>query len=193
MIEIVPNWHPIFVHFTIALWSVSAALFVLARIAPAHPWRTQWMHVARWNLWIGSGFAVATALAGWYAYNTVAHDAPSHAAMTAHRNWALATLALFLPLAFGSMWRHRGDGKASAPFLVVLLIALGLLVSTGWRGGELVYRYGLGVMSLPQTEGEGHGHGTGGAEGDAHGAAPAPHTEAPGETSDHGEEHGHEH
>jgi hypothetical protein len=26
------------------------------------------------------------------------------------------------------------------------------------RGGELVYRYGLGVMPLPQSEGEDHDH-----------------------------------
>ena len=33
-----------------------------------------------------------------------------------------------------------------------------LLGATGWHGGELVYRYGLGVLSLPAAEGEGHDH-----------------------------------
>ncbi len=40
----------------------------------------------------------------------------------------------------------------------LLLVAQLFLFSTAWRGGELVYRHGLGVLSLPQTEGEGHSH-----------------------------------
>ena len=30
------------------------------------------------------------------------------------------------------------------------------MASTAWRGGEVVYRYGLGVMSMPQTDDHGH-------------------------------------
>jgi len=33
-----------------------------------------------------------------------------------------------------------------------------LLANTAWHGAENVYRYGLGVMSLPQQESEGHAH-----------------------------------
>ena len=36
-----------------------------------------------------------------------------------------------------------------------------VLGSTAWRGGEIVYRYGIGVMSLPQTsvdDKDGHEH-----------------------------------
>lgn len=43
-------------------------------------------------------------------------------------------------------------------FIGLLLAAGVLLASTAWHGGELVYRHGLGVMSLPQPEGEGHDH-----------------------------------
>lgn len=158
MIEIIPNWHPILVHFTIALLSTSVGLFLLAALLKTHRWREQWLSVANWNLWIGAGFAILTALAGWDAYNTVAHDTPSHAAMTDHRNWALATLAIFLVLAAWSIVRHRAKKLPDLPFLIIAVIAGGLLMSTGWHGAEAVYRYGLGVMSLPQVEGEGHAH-----------------------------------
>jgi hypothetical protein len=47
--------------------------------------------MANWSLWSGCLFAIATAIAGWLAYNSVAHDSASHAAMTLHRNWALPT------------------------------------------------------------------------------------------------------
>lgn len=37
-------------------------------------------------------------------------------------------------------------------FFVVLTLTPCLLLSTAWRGGELVFRYALGVMSLRKAE-----------------------------------------
>jgi len=37
-------------------------------------------------------------------------------------------------------------------FVGALLLPVTLLVITAWHGGELVYRYGLGVQSLPKTD-----------------------------------------
>lgn len=166
MIEIIPNWHPLLVHFTIALLVTSAALFVLSALFKTHHWRGQWLTAANWNLWIGSGFAVLTVLAGWYAYNTVAHDTPSHVAMTTHRNWALVTTAVVLALALWSVLRYRASRLPHAPFLAAVLLSAALLLITGWHGAEAVYRYGLGVMALPKAEGDGHAHEH--AEGEGH-------------------------
>ncbi|NOR51996.1 MAG: hypothetical protein GQ470_05195, partial [Gammaproteobacteria bacterium] len=49
---------------------------------------------------------VLTVASGLYAYNTVAHDTPSHAAMTLHRDWALATVGLFSLLTIWSLAMH---------------------------------------------------------------------------------------
>lgn len=160
MFEIIPNWHPIFVHFTVALLSVAVGLVVVGPLVKP-PLKEQWQTVARWALWFGAGFTIATALAGWYAYNTVAHDAPSHAAMTDHRNWAIATITLFLALAVWSIVWTRKSKPLGFVFVIGMVIAGSVLASTAWRGGEVVYRYGLGVMSLPKAEGGGHGHGDG--------------------------------
>lgn len=157
MFEIIPNWHPIFVHFTVALLSLAAGLFVVTPFLRP-PLQEQWRTVARWSLWFGAGFAVITGLTGLYAYNTVNHDTPSHAAMTEHRNWALATITLFLVMAVWSALRVRRRQALGAIFSVAMVVAAGVLAATAWRGGELVYRYGLGVMSLPKAEGEGHHH-----------------------------------
>ncbi len=158
MIEIIPNWHPIFVHFTVALLVVAAALHLLSRLIPEGELHNQLSMVTRWNLRIGTGLTLFTVAAGWYAYYTVAHDAPSHAAMTVHRNWAMLTFALFLGIAGWEYYlSHRNKGK-SWLFTGLLAAGMALLLTTAWHGGELVYRHGLGVMSLPETAELGHGH-----------------------------------
>ncbi len=158
MFDIIPNWHPIFVHFTVALLSLSVILFVVTLFIKSPQLKSQWKIVAHWSLWFGAGFTVFTGLAGFDAYNTVAHDTPSHEAMTEHRNWAIATMLLFFALAIWSFIRIRGQQALGVVFVMLMLVGGGLLASTAWHGGELVYRYGLGVMSLPKSDGEGHAH-----------------------------------
>jgi len=159
MIEIIPNWHPIFVHFTIALLSIAGIGFILAYINIGGRFKADILKVAQWNFIIGSAITILTLLAGWYAYNTVAHDTASHAAMTDHRNWALATVGLMV-LINAWLWRNRNKKaqRPSIPFVITIVLFMALLSSTAWRGGEVVYRYGLGVMSLPVSEGDGHDH-----------------------------------
>ena len=159
MIEIIPNWHPIFVHFTIGLLVISALFYLAGAVLK----KEHLLIVARWNLWIGALITVGTVLAGWYAYNTVDHDGPSHAAMTDHRNWALATAATFLLLALWAFFKQRGAKAVGAGFVVIMLFAAGMLAVTGYKGGEVVYRHGLGVMRMPEVQGDGghdsHDHG----------------------------------
>lgn len=157
MIEILPNWHPIFVHFAVALWTLAVALHFMVFALPGGKTRQEIGVVARWLLWLGAVFGVITALAGWQAFNSVVHDETSHAVMEEHRNLALLTLVLFVVAAGWSLWRRRAGRTPGKMFLLLLLVAGGFLSSAAWHGGELVYRYGLGVMSLPQPEVEG-GH-----------------------------------
>lgn len=139
MIEIIPNWHPIFVHFTIGLLSISALLYLAGSILRSMTLLT----VARWNLWMGASITAATVLAGLYAYSTVIHDAPSHIAMTNHRNWALLTSSVFIVLALWAFFKQRGARTVHPLFVVAMLLGAGLLQlrdiravklcsSTGW-------------------------------------------------------------
>ncbi len=166
MIQIIPNWHPIFVHFTIGLLGLSVLLFFVSLFVDDSSRLGGFVTtMAKGCLWFGTLFAIATAIAGWFAFNSVRHDTPSHAAMSIHRNWALATLTVFLVLAVWSIIRERrGNTGNRIVFVLAMLIAGGLLARTGWLGGEAVYRYGLGVMSMPKVEegADGHAHGQGG-------------------------------
>lgn len=154
-VEIIPNWHPIFVHFTVGLLSVSALLYLAGLILK----KENLLIAARWNLWIGAIVTVGTVLAGLYAYSTVMHDGPSHIAMTNHRNWALPTAGVFISLALWAAWKQRGAKTVSLVFVAIMLLASGLLAITGYKGSEVVYRHGMGVMRMPEVHGDG-GHGS---------------------------------
>lgn len=186
MIEIIPNWHPIFVNFTVALFVVSMLLHVMVLLAPNAPWRNACLAAAHWNLALGAVFALITVGTGLNAYYTVAHDSPSHAAMTDHRNWALATAGIIVSIALWQ-WtqRHRGT-QPNVLLAITLVLAAGLLTVTAWKGAELVFRYGLGVMALVEAEGPGHSHEHGPTD-----AAPA-QEQAPSKHAEHDHSgHGH--
>jgi len=168
MIEIIPNYHPIFVHFTVALLSVSAGFFVLAFLFRQHKWRQQWLSVAYWNLWTGAATTLITLAAGWYAFNTVDHDTPSHEAMIVHRNWAMVTVTIILLVAAWSIRRYAKSKPQSFLFIGSVVLVWALVTTTAWHGAELVYRFGLGVMSMPKVENHGGGH------GHSHGTEAAP-------------------
>jgi uncharacterized membrane protein/ketosteroid isomerase-like protein len=178
---IIPNWHPLLVHFTVALITMSAVFFVLSKALKSKA--DTFELVAKWMLWVGAGFTVLTILAGFGAYNSVEHDDVAHVVMKIHRTWALVTGAALLIVA---LWVYRAKEVSSA-IVAASVVLMGLVGATGYLGAELVYRHGLGVMRLPDTSGAGHSHADGGGHD---------HGDAKSETSSHehadGEGHGHD-
>lgn len=162
MIEIIPNWHPIFVHFTVALFSTAVGFYtlsyVLNKLSLFSKLSSDFKIVAQWCLWVTGMIVIGTVLAGLYAFNTVSHDQPSHFAMTVHRNWGIVTAAGIILMTLWSLWRTHKHAAITIIFIIGLYIVQGLLLTTAWHGAEVVFRYGIGVMSLPKSEGGGHNH-----------------------------------
>lgn len=182
-IEVIPNWHPVFVHFSIGLLGISAVFYLGGLILK----RPHLLTVARWNLWMGAAITVGTVMAGLYAYNTVIHDGASHAAMTDHRNWALFTAASFMFLALWAAWKQRGAITVSSVFVAATLMASSLLAITGYKGAEAVYRHGIGVMRLPEI------HGDGGHTGHLHGDMSPHHEKTENRNSEDSRHETHDH
>ncbi|NNG04540.1 MAG: DUF2231 domain-containing protein [Inquilinus sp.] len=165
-------WHPMLVHFAVALLVASLLLFVAAYLLRERPAGASALAAAWWNLWLGAGATVLTVAAGLLAYAEIgAHNEGAHAAMEAHRNWALATALPFLALAGWSVRMRRE--RVALPFVAVLAAATVMLGITGWKGGTLVYNHGVGVAALEKVllstrGGDSHGH----DDGHAHGAEP---------------------
>jgi uncharacterized membrane protein len=143
-------WHPIFVHFSIALLTVATGFYLLTRLFRKAALRGQWISVAEWTLWVGFVFTACTVLFGWIAFNTVSHDSDAvHELMEGHAQLGLITFGGFAVLTLWSA-RHRKSGSyPSWQFIGLMLICFGLLATTGWRGGDLVYRHGLAVDLPP--------------------------------------------
>lgn len=146
MIEIIPNWHPIFVHFSVTLLSLAGLLQVLAWAISPEPSSPIWF-AKKWVILMGFVAIVITVATGIHAYSTVPHDAVSHMAMSEHRNWGIATGVTFLIGGLLSLLSNltRISG-------IIIIVSSILMFTTAYKGGELVYRYGLGVMSLPNVE-----------------------------------------
>ena len=159
MFDIIPNWHPIFVHFSVGLLLTAALFHVAAMVAGNGPLKQTFTHVANWNLWVGVLITVATVAAGWQAFNSVNHDTPSHLAMIEHRNWAMLTFGIYLLVGMWSFSRAKKHQLMQWPLVIAVCAGGILLISTAWHGGELVYRHGLGVMSLPNPDEHAHGEG----------------------------------
>lgn len=175
MIEILPNWHPIFVHFSVALLTVSVVLFVLSKVITNWRIEDQLIATAYWNWWIGTAVSIGTVIAGWFAFNSVDHDTPSHIIMLEHRTWAFATLGAMLVLSVWAVLQYRAQKAPTWLFLISLLVTQGLVLGTAWHGGELVYAHGLGVKRLPNPDehkhapgAAAHGHGSDAGAPDHH-------------------------
>ena len=161
MLEIIPNWHPIFVHFSVAFISFLGILQLVIWYKSTSLKINELLFMRKVFMLITILSVVLTVFTGWLAFNSVAHDTPSHMAMTDHRNWALATAGVFLMSAIVFYIRPSLQNSLVG---ALLLLSAGLVAITGYKGGEVVYRYGLGVMSLPQISessvkgGDGHDH-----------------------------------
>jgi uncharacterized membrane protein len=152
MIEIIPNLHPLAVHFPIALTLVALVFLLGARLFAARRWAQQWAVAGHWTLWIGALSAVVAAFFGWQAFNSVDHDEAGHLAMLAHRAWAVPSVAALLLLAAWDAWRQPAERPSPWWFVALLTGVVGAIVATAWLGAELVYRHRLGVIQPPRLE-----------------------------------------
>jgi uncharacterized membrane protein len=152
MPEIIPNWHPAVVHFPIALTVTATLLLLLGRLRPRHPTLPA---CARLLVQLAALSALLAVALGWYAFQTVEHDGAGHLVMLRHRNWALAATAGLIAVALWEYRRQRAEAPARTLLLPLMLVLSASLGVTGWLGGEMVYRHGIGVaasaFAVPET------------------------------------------
>ena len=147
-----PNPHPFIVHFPIALLAAAAAADLLSLLRPARPTTRD---TATWLYCAGAFAAMAAYFSGLSAAAAVRVGPDAGLAVTAHFAWADRTTWFFvlfasLRLAMSFIWRTT-TRRTIALSCLLSVIGLGLLAATALHGGRLVFRYGIGVESIPAT------------------------------------------
>ena len=139
------NVHPLLVHFPIALLSSFLVLEILAALS-----KSERMHVASsWMLYVGTLGAVATVIAGFMAASTVPHGGAAHEIIASHKSLGLSVLVLAVVLTcWRLMYKKRLSGMASVLNLMLAVIMVGLLIKGADLGGQMVYKYGVGVENI---------------------------------------------
>ena len=138
------NLHPLIVHFPIALLTVGAlcdAVGILGR-------RDLFLKTGYLLLLLGTAGAAAAALTGESAAETAAKIPDIKADLEQHET--LSTAAAWLSIALTLARTHLSFKKrfAGTPRLIYLFLALvlaGLINTSGYTGGHIVYTYGAGT------------------------------------------------
>ena len=136
------------VHFPLALVFTATLSLLAARLLRGESYAATLATVGTWNLCLGAVaalFALATGLAAMIDLHV---GVTARQAVSLHVKWAIFTTLALVLLA---VWRGAGSAQESRPswiFVVLLLLASAALIATGYRGGENVYRYGVGVQRL---------------------------------------------
>jgi uncharacterized membrane protein len=137
--------HPMLVPLPIGFW-VGAVLSDLAY------WRTVDPFWARASLWLvaaGVVAALAAAVFGLIDFATI-RRVRSHTAGWVHLLGNLLAVALS---AVSWFLRSRDAAGAVMPTGLALSVVVALIILvTGWMGGELSYRYLVGVLTKPSAE-----------------------------------------
>lgn len=143
------NVHPLFIHFPIAFWMTSLAVWTIGLVGGGE----RAYALGRLLLYLGTLSAIPTAATGLWAEWEMGHDSPGHEFVHVHRNWMIATavVAVFTTgVAFGKRKSARWGGRLS---VFGLLLATNAIMVLGTdRGGFLVYEKGIGTHVTPAEE-----------------------------------------
>jgi uncharacterized membrane protein len=136
------NFHPLFVHFPIALLS----MFFLIEVICVSFHKETWQVLSNGLLYSGTVFAALAVYLGFRAAETVPHDDLAHAIMERHESIGVAILIL---AGFLSVWRWASNKNLNiqlkALFLVFSAILNSLILFGADLGGLMVYGHGVGV------------------------------------------------
>jgi len=133
------------VHFPLALVVTAALLLSAARLLRRESYAATLATVGTWNLCLGAVAALLALATGLAAMLGLHAGAAAQQAVSVHVKWAIFTT---LAVVLSAVWRGAGNAQQSRPswmFMLVLWAATAALIVTGYRGGENVYRYGVGV------------------------------------------------
>jgi len=113
-------------------------------------WGTANNAFATAGLWLLGAGLVGAALAAVAGLIDFLGDARIRAISDAWQH-AIGNVIMVLVQAFSFYWRYRYGPSGVVPVgLILSVVAVGILVFTGWKGGELVFRHRVAVYDEPR-------------------------------------------
>jgi uncharacterized membrane protein len=142
--------HPMLVHFPIVFWTVAAAAYV----ADAAGVDGLAAAVAKYSNGLGLIMGMLAMTAGLLELRLIESKSDTMRVATWHMMvmasaWLCFLLALVLPMSAQARVEHSTAQLAGAASAVVGFL---LMSGGGWLGGRLVYEFGTGVRSQPQSQ-----------------------------------------
>ncbi len=136
------NWHPLFVHFPIALW-VGALIFEAMAVLRSSE---DWHKTAARLLYLGTLCGLAAAGTGLLAEESVPEAGPAHDAFEIHETLMYITMSVAVGLCGVAFFKRNSFSAGMRKiFLAGLLVLAGLMTAGADRGAQLVYQYGVSV------------------------------------------------
>ncbi len=142
--------HPMFVHFPIAFFT----LFVLLEIIWIFSQKEWVRNSSVLTLFLGLLFAIPTLLSGEASAENFEKLEQFESLIETHETFAKLTVAAFF-IAFIIkillLKMNKLNTKTNWIVIAIALIGLYLLIQTGLKGGELVYKHGIATFQLKQN------------------------------------------
>lgn len=137
--------HPMLVHFPIALFTMFVLLEIIWML-----FQKEWIkNSSVLAIFLGLLFSVPTILSGEASAENFEKLQQFESLIETHETFAKITAFTFL-IAFIVkillIRTNKLNTKTNWIVLVISLIGLYLLIQTGLKGGELVYKHGIGVL-----------------------------------------------
>lgn len=137
-------WHPIIVHFTIALLSIAIITDFLYLISK----KENFWHFATYLLVLGTLSAVGAVLSGHQAEDSVLLNPQTRPMVDSHKLSGEITMWIFIALTtlrFVFIKLKKFGEPVKWIYYLLGLTAMVFLFRTGILGGEMVYIHGVGI------------------------------------------------
>ena len=140
-----PNIHPILVHFPIALLTTSLLFDLVGALMKRDDvTRTAW-----WCQIAGSLGVLGTVFSGLLAEMTIMIPAAARESFETHKEVAFLVATIFAVLL---LWRISSRTRIPHTYRFIFwglyILGVVLIWIGAWHGGEMVYRFGMGVHTL---------------------------------------------
>lgn len=143
-LKAMPNVHPIFVHFPIALLPLAFLFYLCGMFFK----KENLLESGRWSLCLAALGTAAAVFTGLEGANTVMHDEEVHRIMMVHQNLGIFILIASVLLAGASFFFKKMNLPLKLVFLGLIGLINVLLLQQNDFGGRMVYQYGVGTKTI---------------------------------------------